>query len=132
MIKLRGHHLICLQFFRGEGYSREFVENLENVIGRAERGEEIELVEGPDDVCRTCASLHDGRCTSEPAGGEAKIRPLDSKAADRLGVGIGERVFWREITARVSATPKGWLAAFCEGCRWEDACLEGKKKLGVL
>ena len=29
MLRLRAHHLICLQFFKGEGYSLEFIENLE-------------------------------------------------------------------------------------------------------
>lgn len=130
MIKLRGHHLVCLQFFRGEGYNREFIENLENVIARAEKGAEIEVVEGPDDVCRACPSLADGRCSSEPAGGEAGVSELDKKAADHLGIGVGERVLWREMTARVSVTPGGWLAGFCEGCAWEKACTAGKKKFG--
>lgn len=38
MIRLRGHHLICLHFYRGEGYSREFVENLEDIVRRAKGG----------------------------------------------------------------------------------------------
>ena len=29
--QLRGHHLICLQFYRGEGYSGGFVSNLQRV-----------------------------------------------------------------------------------------------------
>ena len=31
-IRLRGHHFICLQFYRGEGYSAAFVSNLARVV----------------------------------------------------------------------------------------------------
>ncbi|HDL01563.1 MAG TPA: DUF1284 domain-containing protein, partial [candidate division Zixibacteria bacterium] len=31
MVRLRAHHLICLHFYRGEGYSEGFIENLETV-----------------------------------------------------------------------------------------------------
>ncbi|MEW6770734.1 MAG: DUF1284 domain-containing protein [Bacillota bacterium] len=132
MIRLRGHHLVCLQFFRGEGYNREFIENLENVIGRAEKGEEIEVVEGADDVCRACPSLEDGQCASKPAGGETNIRPLDKKVADHLGMNTGDRVFWKDVSAKVSATPREWLEAFCAGCNWQKACAERKNALGLI
>ncbi|WP_460180906.1 hypothetical protein [Thermodesulfovibrio sp. TK110] len=35
MISLRRHHFICLHFFTGEGYNREFIENLYAVLDRA-------------------------------------------------------------------------------------------------
>jgi hypothetical protein len=44
VIKLRGHHLICLHFYRSEGYSREFVKNLEDIVRRATEGEKLEVV----------------------------------------------------------------------------------------
>ncbi|MEW6573377.1 MAG: DUF1284 domain-containing protein [Bacillota bacterium] len=132
MIRLRGHHLVCLQFFRGEGYDRVFIENLQTVVGRAVKGEEIEVVEGPDDVCRACPSLEEGRCSSQPAGGEANIRELDEKARAHLGIGVGERVLWREVFARVSVTSEEWFAGFCEGCEWEKACVDRKKDLNLV
>ena len=62
MLKLRGHHLVCLHYFQGEGYSREFVCNLQELVHRAEKGEPVEVVVGPDDVCRACPNLRKGRC----------------------------------------------------------------------
>ena len=32
MAKLRGHHLICLHFYEGEGYDEPFIKSLEKVI----------------------------------------------------------------------------------------------------
>jgi len=52
-VRLRGHHLICLQFFRGEGYSPEFVENLAHVITNATESGAL-VVAGADRVCAAC------------------------------------------------------------------------------
>lgn len=130
MIRLRGHHLICLHFLRGEGYSQEFVENLKDVVRRATEGKEIEVVEGADDICRACPKLQEEKCTAEP-GVDAEIREMDAEAAAYLGVGVGTKVLWQEVRAKVRTTPKEWLAAFCEGCEWEKVCAEEKKMLGL-
>ncbi|NHM25886.1 DUF1284 domain-containing protein [Desulfofundulus sp. TPOSR] len=130
MIRLRGHHLICLHFYRGEGYNREFVENLENVMRRATEGEEVEIVQGADDICRACPTLQGEKCVAKP-GVDAEIREMDAEAAAYLGVEVGSKVLWHEIKAKVMETPKEWLAAFCEGCDWGEVCAEKKKALGL-
>jgi len=131
MIRLRGHHLICLHFYRGEGYSREFVENLESVMRRVTEGEEIKVVEGADDICRACPALQEEKCVATP-GADIEIREMDAEAAAHLGVEVGSKVLWQEMKAKVMATPKEWLAAFCEGCDWEEVCAETKKALGLV
>ncbi|MEW6183752.1 MAG: DUF1284 domain-containing protein [Bacillota bacterium] len=131
MVRLRGHHLVCLNFFRGGGYNREFRENLAEVIAKAEKGDKIEVIQGADDVCRSCPDLKDGKCAHTPDS-DAGIRQLDAKAAARLGVSPGDTVLWREMKARVAATPKEWFLSFCDACEWEKTCVERKKNLGVL
>ncbi|MEW6173248.1 MAG: DUF1284 domain-containing protein, partial [Bacillota bacterium] len=115
MIRLRGHHLVCLHFFRGEGYNREFIDNLEEVLGKAEKGDTIEVIEGADDVCRACSELKDGQCAHTPDA-DANIRQLDAKATVHLGVSPGNTVLWQDMKARVAATPKEWFVPFCDGC----------------
>lgn len=121
MIRLRGHHLVCLRFFQGQGYSQEFVENLEDMMRRARESEEIEVVSGADDVCRACLSLQGDKCVAKP-GMDAKIREMDAEAVAHLGVEVGAKVYWRQITAKVMVPSKGWMAGFCEGCDWEKVC----------
>lgn len=122
MIRLRGHHLICLHFFQGEGYSQEFVDNLQQVVTRAEKGDEIEIVAGSDDVCRLCPSMSDDTCAHD----DEEIRKLDRISLKRLEMTVGDRTFWHDIKSKLQSAPEGWLDAFCEGCYWEDVC--GKVK----
>jgi hypothetical protein len=131
MIRLRGHHLICLHFFRGEGYGRGFVKNLEDVMRRVTEGEKIEVVEGADDICQACPTLQGEKCVAKP-GVDIEIREMDAEATAHLGIGIGTKVFWQEVKAKAMTTSKKWLAVFCEGCDWEDVCAEKKKMFGEM
>jgi hypothetical protein len=125
--RLRGHHLICLQFFRGEGYLEAFVDNLTGVIERATDAPAL-LVDIADDVCAACPGLgEDGTC-ADPAAGEAEIRRLDQLAFDVLGVRPGSRLSLAEARARLSADAIAtgrWRFEACAGCAWEDVCEHG-------
>ncbi len=121
MIRLRGHHLICLNFYRGEGYDREYIQNLEDVMHRANQGEEIEVVEGADDICRVCPTLQGEKCVAKP-GVDAEIRDIDAQATAYLTVGIGAKVLWQDIKTKVAEAPKEWLTVFCGGCDWKQVC----------
>ena len=59
-MKLRGHHLVCLHFFTGEGYTKEFIDNLNRILKKAEAGEEIEVINSADDVCIKCPYFKGG------------------------------------------------------------------------
>lgn len=120
-MRLRGHHLICLHFYRGKGYSPAFVENLSAIVRRAEEGEEIEVVSGADEVCSACPYLKDGLC-GQKDGADEEIRGLDRKALAFLRVAPGESVLWQEIREKVLAAPSQWFDSFCTGCDWFDLC----------
>jgi len=121
MLKFRGHHLICLHFFQGEGYSKEYVENLRNIVDKAKGGEEIEVVGGADDVCRACPSLKEDKCTHKNSA-DLEISNLDNIAIKFLNVAKGEKLTWSSIKNKVNLVPKEWLTAFCKGCDWENVC----------
>ncbi len=130
MVRLRGHHLVCLHFFQGEGYGPEFVENLKGIMDRLEKGEEVEVIPGADDVCAWCPTLKNGVCANE-SGGEAAIRELDQKALAHLGLAVGSRARWGEVREKLLTTAPEWLGAFCAGCEWERVCAGRKKALGL-
>jgi hypothetical protein len=121
MIRFRGHHLVCLHFFAGEGYSREFIYNLCHLLQGAGRGGEITVVEGADDVCRACSHLMENCCAHKPDS-EREVRRLDEKALKYLAVKPGDRVKWQELRSKVISAPAGWLLSFCKDCDWEKLC----------
>jgi uncharacterized protein len=126
--RLRGHHLICLQFFRGEGYSAEFVANLEHVVERAQT-EGALIVAGIDNVCAVCPELGpDSRCASVDAGGESEIMRIDQLALEVLGAEVGERLTLPEARESLEADAVAvgtWRAQACDGCAWESVCESG-------
>lgn len=122
VVRLRGHHLICLHFFRGEGYTPEFVRNLRGVMARLGDGDGAGVVvEGADDVCRACGYLVDGLCANEVSG-EEKIRRLDALALDLLGLAPGDGFSFATLAEGLAPVLGGWRASACRGCTWESAC----------
>lgn len=121
-VRLRGHHLICLHFFRGEGYTPEFVDNLKGVMRRLEAEDAAAaVVEGVDDVCVACGYLVDGTCANEVSG-EDKIRSLDEMALTLLGLGPGDEVSFTGLAGGLAAALPAWRERACRGCTWEEVC----------
>jgi hypothetical protein len=120
-IRLRGHHLICLHFFSGEGYNSEFVENLRKILGKAESGEEIEICSGADDICRKCPYLKGERCFyDEDVDGE--IREMDRRAIKLLRLSAHRRVKWLKIKDEIPDVIHEWSKDYCKTCSWRNAC----------
>ena len=120
-IKLRGHHLICLHFFKGEGYNPEFVKNLREILKRVEAGEELEVCSGADDVCKTCPYLKGKLCLYDKDA-EAEIRAMDKRAMGLLRLKIMDRVNWQEIRERIPEAFHVWSEEYCKECEWRRVC----------
>jgi len=117
---LRGHHLICLFFFNGEGYSREYIDNLRASMKRADSGG-VEVVSGADTICNSCPHLKEDRCYYESNAEEA-IEAMDRKALDLLGAASGERFSWSELRAKLPAIFPEWCENFCRDCDFMKVC----------
>jgi uncharacterized protein len=120
-IKLRGHHLICLHFFKGEGYNPEFIKNLRKIIKRAEDGEDIEVYPGPDDVCAMCPYLK-GKICFYNYEAESGIKEMDSKALQLLGVKHLDKIIWSKLKNKVPEVFSEWSKIYCGTCDWRKVC----------
>ncbi len=120
MLRLRGHHLICLHFFNGEGYDEHFINNLESVLKRA-GNEEITVCSGADDVCTSCLHLKNVGCRYTD-NAEEEITEMDQKAISLLDLSVSGRVSWNVLSSRVNEILPLWYKLYCGECDWRKVC----------
>lgn len=130
VIKVRGHHLICLNFFSGEGYDEDFVRNLEQVVSELKSGVTFQIVYGSDDICYRCPNLKNNKCYYKEDSDEGILR-MDMVALDLLKVRIGQRLRWDEIEVNIAKVLRKWKSLYCNLCEWRYVC-EKKDKFNSL
>jgi hypothetical protein len=119
MLRLRGHHLICLHFFTGEGYDDTFMENLKNVLKRAET-EDIETCDDADEICEKCPYLKDNKCSFDEHADE-QIKEMDKTALNLLEV-TKNSIVWDKIKGNMPEIFPQWFRKYCIECDWRKAC----------
>lgn len=120
-IRLRAHTLLCLQGFRGEGYSREFVENLTSIHRLLlERPDQlIEVIDVPDAVCAACPHRASSGCTLHHEESEMDMRAQDRHVLGLLDLTVGCVVPWHEVLTRIRVALTGDdLPDICGRCPW--------------
>ncbi|MFZ6008012.1 MAG: DUF1284 domain-containing protein [Nitrospirota bacterium] len=120
MLTLRGHHLICLHFFSGEGYDATFIENLRDVLKRAE-DEEIDIISTADNICTRCPYLKDYKCTYDEKADE-DIREMDETALKLLNLRAGQKITWQDLKNLIPDIFLQWHDRYCNECDWKQAC----------
>ncbi|WP_062309014.1 DUF1284 domain-containing protein [Alicyclobacillus sendaiensis] len=124
MIRLRGHHLLCLLGYRGMGYSEAYVRNMTEVYEtlRTKPQTRVCIVAGPDDLCHHFPDNQPYHCQS------ASVHRRDAKVLARLGLRAGQCLPWREIERRVRdrVRPED-IRSLCHTCSWRSlgVCEEG-------
>lgn len=120
MALLRGHHLICLHFFHGEGYTEEFVAHLIRVIEGARSGGG-QVSPGADDVCGACPYV-DGQMCAHGENADEDVRRMDKEALALLGYAEGEHWRWDDLAEKIPPIFSIWFAHQCAGCEWRGSC----------
>lgn len=116
----RGHHLICLHFFSGEGYTQDFVENLSSILDAA-HDEGLEVCHGADDICRKCPHLKDDIC-QYTQNADKEINTMDNRALKLLNAVSGNKLVWHQIKESLPGIFQEWHKAYCTSCGWKPAC----------
>jgi len=133
-IGIRGHTLLCLQGFRGEGYSAEFIENMTKIHRQLTLHPEqpVLILDSPDSICSQCPNLKSQRCHLHGPASEESMMAQDADVIDRLGIRKGEIFFWKEILGRIAQRLQGdMLSDICGTCPWLPLgyCKEGIQSL---
>lgn len=123
-IRLRPHHLLCMLTYVGKGYSPEFVENYEQIAARLSVGEEIELVDGPDDICAALSGDPTAHCHGESVLQRDRLARDAVSARLSAPLSLGQSI---ACTADIvmdlrAGFATGEIRAACGGCEWSGLC----------
>ena len=128
VIKLRGHHLICLHFFRNGPESLKL--KIEELLNRFEKDEDIQVVEGGDDICTSCPYFKNGVCTIVE-NAEEEVKEMDKKALELLNFKVGDLIKWKDIRNKILTSKeivKIWYETYCKDCDFKNVCESEIKK----
>lgn len=124
MLHLRPHHAMCILNYRGEGYSEEFVKNMNSIVATLNDDVLVILEKRADGVCAACQNRTDVS-SSNPVGCEFmdKVAHYDAGLMELLSLSDGEVLSWGELKKRVcnEVFPEK-LAKVCGDCEWFHIC----------
>ncbi len=118
--KLRPHHGLCIQFFRGEGYNQEFIENMQEIVDALAANPIIELVNGADSVCHTCPN----RIGETDCACDEKVLHYDKKVMEYCKLTCSSTLTWNEFSSKIYnyiLTPD-LREDICGDCEWNALC----------
>ena len=114
MIKLRPHHLLCTQGYSGKGYSRDFVENMTEIVKSIKNEKvQVQLIFSEDDICSKCPNLSENNiCKSDT------VNIIDNKVIKYFE--LEEKIYEYESLIRYikSHITKGIMDDICGNCEW--------------
>ncbi len=119
-ISLRPHHILCIRFFEGKGYSRDFTKHMAETIERLrEPGKYVVLVDEEDEICRKCPN-----CLKDGCSQREKVLQYDAGVLHMLDVPYGERMefirLWELAEQKIMAA--GRFPGICGDCEWASVC----------
>ncbi|MFX4302810.1 DUF1284 domain-containing protein [Alicyclobacillus tolerans] len=128
LIRLRGHHLLCMLGFRGMGYSKEFVEHMKNVYNqlRIEPQTEVLIVTGPDELCHYFPDNQCYHCEDK------NVADRDQQILVKLGLHSGQKLAWQSVESRIRQhMHPSDIAVLCSTCSWRSygVCEEGVQRI---
>ncbi|MGF6172475.1 DUF1284 domain-containing protein [Ensifer sp. 4252] len=123
-VRLRGHHLLCLLTFVGEGYTPSFTRNYVRIAERLSAGESVTVVDGPDDICAPMLCDAGAHCredgiTRRDSLALAAISDILDRHLEPGSVLVLDAGRLRRLR---SAFAKGKAVAACAECEWAGLC----------
>lgn len=116
---VRAHHGVCLHFFKGKGYSGEFVENMRERKNELEKNPLIRIVSQTDIICGACPNNIEGTCSD----GE-KVAEYDRQVLLKCGISEGEVMPFLDFEklVRDKILLPGKREEICGNCQWNSLC----------
>ncbi|MCL2573590.1 MAG: DUF1284 domain-containing protein [Defluviitaleaceae bacterium] len=125
-MKIRAHHLLCMQGFQGYGYNSDFVAHLGDIVAflRANPGQIVQIVDICDDICDGCPHAHDKMCMKDD-GADGRIKSMDKDVLAGIRVCENATMPFSQAIDLVNTAFKAQhdVEHICGNCGWHKECL---------
>lgn len=130
LMKIRAHHLLCLQGFQGYGYDKNFTMGMEEILRvlKSDPSPNIQVVTEADEICGICPNLVDEECVDC-----LKIKTMDLNVIKTINLDENQIITFKkalQIIDRELSLES--IKTICEGCVWRDKCLFFHNKVPKL
>ncbi|MCK9150962.1 DUF1284 domain-containing protein [Methanobacterium alcaliphilum] len=123
-IRIRAHHILCIQGFKGYGYSEDFVHNMTEIIDYLETNHSIvvETIKSTDDICLYCPHSKKGQC-HESKDSDKRITAMDQKVIEYLGIHDNNTYSYNHLLKLLHEKIDFLkLKDICGDCSWIENC----------
>lgn len=121
-LHIRAHHLLCMKYFKGKGYGKEFVSNFYEIIKKLNDNPTIKVTNYPDIICSPCPHNVNGKCVKKGPDHEAKVKERDDAAIKCLGLRLNQELKSNEARELVNSNLTK-LRRTCKDCEWLKYCI---------
>ena len=119
-MNIRAHHLLCMKYFKGKGYSKEFVSNFYKVIKELQDNPIIKVTNYPGIICSSCPHNSNGKCIKKQDS-EEKVKTKDNMIMKHLGITPNQKIRIKDASNLVNINLEK-LKETCKDCQWKQYC----------
>jgi hypothetical protein len=103
------------------GYTADFIRNFQKVKRLVEQHPDlmIEVVDTCDVICVACPNMQDGECFRSGRKYNEKVKCIDARVMEKLGIEPGDRFKAKDLYALVKEKIEpDDIKDICQGCDW--------------
>ena len=115
-MKLRPHHLMCIQSYVGKGYDEDFVKIMDKITYELRNNKEclINIVFSTDDICVACPNMLDiNLCKTNE-----KVNNIDSKVIKYFNLEEKEYIYKDIVNYIKNNITLEIMDDICKECEW--------------
>ena len=115
-MKLRPHHLMCIQSYVGKGYDEDFVKVMDKITYELRNNKEylINIVFSTDDICLACPNMLDiNLCKTNE-----KVNNIDSKVIKYFNLEEKEYIYKDIVNYIKNNITLEIMDDICKECEW--------------
>jgi|WetSurMetagenome_2_1015567.scaffolds.fasta_scaffold279964_2 uncharacterized protein len=123
-LRIRAHHILCIQGFQGLGYSKKFTKNMALITEKIQNNPFffIKIIIGADSICKHCPHLLDGVCEMEMDSIKV-ISSMDALVLKNLNLEAGSVISAAQLKTLTGSLSPKIVKEICGDCGWRDNCL---------